>query len=403
MAILQRYKNAISISIFASLAKALFFVTLHVFLLTNLHLMKKSDNPETKSTSAQFREGHLGIPKPYLPPLKPTDGKRNMNIKVFDDNYITIIRDTGAVYLPEEIRITPTIIEPEQDADKYRENVIWKLRKDPKVLFAFENYKGMCEEDAKLPDGFRIRVQIVEHSSEEDMFDEEGPNARFVVFFYDCEVYRKEYNERIEREHRSSWAEDELGASYYNILDSLSWDLSNVLDRLRSYDYSFVDYEKRKMIPVKAPDNMGYSEVVSHLCSLEHVRLKPIPVRSGISTPYLIDNMHNYILLWETPVKKSIYIEAKVFSPGYVNNDDDAELIQCSDGSQSVRYYIGCPYMYRDSLSNTFSYYLDKLASINHYLDGNIDEPLNRPEWQEAYFIHEVFEMDNKLIEFENQ
>ena len=113
--------------------------------------------------------------------------------------------------------------------------------------------------------------------------------------------------------------------------------------------------------------------------------------------------MHNYILLWETPVKKNIYIEAKVFSPGYVNNDDDAELIQCSDGSQSVRYYIGCPYMYRDSLSNTFSYYLDKLASINHYLDGNIDEPLDRPEWQEAYFIHEVFEMDNKLIEFENQ
>lgn len=89
-----------------------------------------------------------------------------MNTFLTSLDEVTIVRKKGDNYITETITTAP-ILGGETNAEQLRRNVIARLRKDPSVILVLEGKDGVCEETAKLPDGFSVVVGLYEDNKKE--------------------------------------------------------------------------------------------------------------------------------------------------------------------------------------------------------------------------------------------
>lgn len=323
-------------------------------------------------------------------------------IRVFSQDYVYIIRQIGSAFIKSEQSLVAPTFYPKED--QYSSDMIGALRKDQSVLFVLESRDGICDEEAIFQDGFRMRVSIIENP-EGMLFPDDVPHGELTLFYKETMVFNQSFSApeiAIADDFISS--EGDHGVYYsYDMVGEICDDIIKYLDLIARYDYSFMEKEKRALIDVIPPETVEYRDAIRALQSQSVYHFRPIPVRNLENEPFLIKYLDNTLLLWETPIGKSIYLEIKCL----IDLRDDIiehiraarpgiDVFQCEDGSWSVRYCFGKQVSRLD-----FEYKLwnqvSSMIDLSHQLNDCCREPIMSAEWQEAYFINEVIMFDRKI------
>lgn len=324
-------------------------------------------------------------------------------IRVFSKDYVYIIRQIGSSFIKsEQSLVAPPFYHKE---DQYPLDVIGTLRKDKSVLFVFESRDGICDEEANLQDGLKMRVSIIENQ-EGTLFPGDVPHGELAIFYKEAMVYNQTYSAPEDGDFGGIFALDanfDPDNGWYDMVGEICNDIIKYLDLIVRYDYSFMEKEKRALIDVIPPEAVQYRDAIRALHPHFMYDLRPIPVRNLENEPFLVKYLDNTLLLWETPIGKKIYLEIKCL----VDLTDDIlehirathpgiDAFQCEDGSWSVRYSFGNQVPRLD-----FEYELwdqvSSMANLWHQLNDSCLEPIMSAEWQEAYFINEVIMFDRKI------
>lgn len=165
-----------------------------------------------------------------------------MNNSIFSPDEVTIVRKKGDNYITETITTSP-ILGGETNAEKLRRNVIARLRKDPSVILVLEGKDGVCEETAKLPDGFSIVVGLYEDNKKE---------SGLAIYHNGKEVYsaaftlNEEYDEFENIEGLSLSESIETLLYYidckdYSLFDDEELNSENAEEEEEEEEYSFYD------------------------------------------------------------------------------------------------------------------------------------------------------------------
>ena len=309
--------------------------------------------------------------------------------KIFNPDYVTIVRRKGNGYEREDITTAPVLPDVKMTAEEYRNKVIERLRDDPSVFLVLEDYGEMCTEVVRHPDGFMFHVSVSDNGE---------PFAKLRIVYEIDTVYEEEFV-HDEKDPTSDVLSDLLNTVIY------------VLECIQNKDYSFVQCDFPYFNSDEPEDPIGLFDA-GHILEMQGYQVERISTSRYLSSPYLFVHENEIVELGSVHFDgETLFVEMKRFFEGadpevveravrIIKKEFRAiSAIHWDDGSWSFRVELD----EEVTKKNFIAQLLAAIAEIRTMIrkieaeDGVGKEPWPMMARQRHFFIYETIDASIKL------
>ena len=249
-------------------------------------------------------------------------------MSVFSTDSVTIVRKKGGSFTKEEISTAIVLPGCSIGQDRNRSGVIARLRKDPSVVFVFEEKDGRTDEKVSLSDGFEMAISLV---------NGDEPRASIAVYHDNEKVFEDEFEG------------NPVEGEFESIADNLLEEAMEILDSIERKDYSFVSEDCNHFTLSEAGEEVDLFRAMK-IMEEEGFQTETIHTIGYLSNPFLFIYENEVILLGSHCFDgKTLYLEMKRLFIGVDQNVVRkaveraqrefplVEVIEREDGSWSFR------------------------------------------------------------------